>query len=67
MNEISPLFGINQQFDYKWDEQVQEFLTNMDNNEDFIIEFVDGLVPINYTDIWDIAWAYDLGNRYLRH
>jgi hypothetical protein len=63
MNEISPLFGINQQFDYNWNEQVQEFINQHGNNEDYIPEFIDGLVPINYTDIWDVAWAYSLGHR----
>ena len=62
MNEISPLFCINQEFDYNWNEQVQEYLNQYGNNGDFIIEFVDGLVPINYTDIWDVAWAYNLGH-----
>lgn len=62
MNEISPLFGINQQFDYNWNEQVQEYLNQYGNNENYIIEFIDGLVPINYTDIWDVAWAYNLGH-----
>ena len=62
MNEVSPLFGINQQFDYNWNEQVQEYHNQYGNNEDFILEFIDGLVPINYTDIWDVAWAYDLGH-----
>ncbi len=62
MNEVSPLFGINQQFDYKWDEQVQVFLNQYGNREEFIIQFIDGLVPIYHTDIWDVAWAYNLGN-----
>tara|TARA_R100000734_G_C3276413_1_gene71128 strand:- start:120 stop:449 length:330 start_codon:yes stop_codon:yes gene_type:complete len=62
MNDVTPLFGINQQFDYKWDDQVQEFLNQYENNEDYIPEFIDGLVPINFTDIWDVAWAYDLGH-----
>ena len=63
MSDVGPLFGINQQFDYKWNEQVQEFLNQYGNNEDYIPEFVDGLVPIHYGDIWDVAWAYNLGHR----
>lgn len=65
MNEISPLFGINQQFDYDWIEQVQEFINQYDNNENKIPEFIDGLLPINYTDIWDVAWAFNLGLRHI--
>ena len=65
MNEVSPLFGINQQFDYNWDEQVQEFLNQYGNREEFILQFIDGLVPIYNTDVWDVAWAYDLGHLIL--
>ena len=62
MSEVGPLFGINQEFDYKWNEQVQEFQTHYQGNLDYLHEFIDSLVPIRYTDIWDVAWAYDLGH-----
>ena len=64
-NEIGPLFAINQQFDYNLNEQVQEFLNQYENNEDYIPEFIDGLLPIRNTDIWDVAWAYNLGQEHI--
>jgi len=38
-----------------WNEQVKEFKEQYNGDEDYIHEFVDGLVPIYYTDIMDVA------------
>lgn len=38
-----------------WNEQVKEFRKEYNGNEDYIHEFVDGLVPQNYYDIMHTA------------
>ena len=38
-----------------WNEQVKEFKKQYNGNEDYIHEFVDGLVPIDYNDIMHTA------------
>lgn len=48
-----------------WNEQVKEFKKEYNGDEDYIHEFIDGLVPIYYNDIMRIAmetkaYKYDI-------
>jgi succinate dehydrogenase hydrophobic anchor subunit len=48
-----------------WKEEVKQFKEQYNGNEDYIHEYVDGLVPIAYTDIMDVAletkaYQYDI-------
>ena len=38
-----------------WNEKVKEFKKEYNGDEDYIHEFIDGLVPIHYNDIMRIA------------
>tara|TARA_R100001230_G_C5532173_1_gene65750 strand:- start:194 stop:448 length:255 start_codon:yes stop_codon:yes gene_type:complete len=53
-----------------WKEEVKQFKEQYDGNEDYIHEYVDGLVPISYADIMDVAletkaYHYDVGPNHV--
>ena len=49
-------------FDYDWPSIVNEYLEQYNGHEDNIAEYIDGLVPIYYNDIWAVSQRLDLGH-----
>lgn len=49
-------------YDYNWDELVEEYLEQYSTDDDQYPHFIDALVPIMYFDIMDVANKLGLGN-----
>lgn len=49
-------------YDYDWDELVEEYLEDYSIDDDQYLHFIDALVPIMYFDIMDVANKLGLGH-----
>jgi len=49
-------------FDYDWHSIVNDYLESYSMDDGNIAEYIDGLVPIYYNDIWAVSQRLDLGH-----